>query len=105
MKKINNLTLQLTGILLIVVGTTIYAIHYDYKDFLQERYLTPASLLVALGIITFCIAFFGCCGAVRESTCMIMVVSNKFIYFVNEHDRYKLHNYLCKEEDSVSKSL
>ncbi|XP_047113848.1 CD63 antigen-like [Schistocerca piceifrons] len=68
-----NLLFVITGILLIMVGTTIYAIHNDYINFLEDKYLTPATLLIAVGIIIFIVAFFGCCGAVRESTCMVMV--------------------------------
>lgn len=33
--------------------------------------------MIAIGILVFAIAMFGCWGAYRESTCMIMVVSYK----------------------------
>jgi CD63 antigen len=32
-------------------------------------------LLVVVGITVFVVAFFGCCGAVKENHCMIMTVS------------------------------
>uniref|UniRef100_A0A8B9NGW6 Uncharacterized protein n=1 Tax=Accipiter nisus TaxID=211598 RepID=A0A8B9NGW6_9AVES len=36
--------------------------------------LTPVAILV-LGIIIFFISFFGCCGAWKESYCMVTTVS------------------------------
>lgn len=36
---------------------------------------SSAIVLLAAGIIIFVIAFYGCCGAVRESHCMLVTVS------------------------------
>jgi hypothetical protein len=68
--------LQITGILIIGVGTTIQAIYSNFDIFLEERFYSPATLLIAIGCIVFVVAFFGCCGAARESTCMVMIVSS-----------------------------
>lgn len=32
-------------------------------------------VIIVIGVIIFVIAFFGCCGAIRESTCMLTTVS------------------------------
>ena len=59
--------------MIISVGTTIFAVN---KDFIRSPYLShvsPATLLIVAGILVFVIAFLGCCGAVRESTCMVLV--------------------------------
>lgn len=67
--------LQITGILISGVGATIKAIYNNFDTLLEDRFYSPATLLIAIGSIVFVVAAFGCCGAVRESTCMIMIVS------------------------------
>lgn len=71
-----DVCLQITGILIIGVGTTIEAVYNNFDTFLEDRFYSPATMLIAIGCIVFVVAFFGCCGAVRESTCMIMFVSS-----------------------------
>lgn len=59
------------------IATTIYAVYEDFAHFLDPKYFSPATLLLVVGIMIFVIAFMGCCGAIKESTCMVMVVSSK----------------------------
>lgn len=68
-----NSLFVLTGIMIISVGTTIYAVYEDFSHFLDPSYFSPATLLIVVGILIFIIAFMGCCGALRESTCMVLV--------------------------------
>jgi len=68
-----SLLFVITGILIIGLGTTIHTIYGHFDTFLEERFFSPANLLIAIGCIVFVVAFFGCCGAARESTCMIMI--------------------------------
>ncbi|XP_046143495.1 CD63 antigen-like [Osmia bicornis bicornis] len=68
-----NSLFVLTGIMIISVGTTIYAVYEDFSHFLDYSYVSPATLLIVVGILVFVIAFLGCCGALRESTCMVLV--------------------------------
>ncbi|XP_014609299.1 PREDICTED: CD63 antigen-like [Polistes canadensis] len=68
-----NSLFVLTGIMIISVGSTIYAVYEDFSHFLDPKYFSPATLLIVVGILVFIIAFFGCCGALRESTCMVLV--------------------------------
>lgn len=68
-----NSLFVLTGIMILSVGTTIYAVYEDFSHFLDPSYFSPAKLLIVVGILVFVIAFFGCCGALRESTCMVLV--------------------------------
>lgn len=68
-----SLLFVITGILIIGLGTTIQAIYNHFDTFLEDRFFSPANLLIAIGCIIFVVAFFGCCGAARESTCMIMI--------------------------------
>jgi hypothetical protein len=67
--------LQITGILISGVGATIKAIYNNFDTLLEDRFYSPATLLIAIGCIVFVVAVFGCCGALQESTCMIMIVS------------------------------
>ncbi|XP_071877332.1 CD63 antigen-like [Bombus fervidus] len=68
-----NSLFVLTGIMIISIGTTIYAVYEDFSHFLDPSYFSPATLLIVVGIFVFIIAFLGCCGALRESTCMVLV--------------------------------
>jgi hypothetical protein len=67
--------LQITGILISGVGATIKAIYNNFDTLLEDRFYSPATLLIAIGCIVFVVAVFGCWGALQESTCMIMIVS------------------------------
>ncbi|XP_025829987.1 CD63 antigen [Agrilus planipennis] len=65
-----NLLFVITGIILISVGVTVKAEYQDYESFLNDKYFSTPNLLIATGVIIFLIAFFGCCGAVKENYCM-----------------------------------
>ncbi|XP_018337206.1 PREDICTED: CD63 antigen-like [Trachymyrmex septentrionalis] len=67
-----NLFFVITGIVLLSIGAVIHGVYHQYQHFLDNRFFSVPSLLVAVGFIIFIIAFFGCCGAVRESYCMII---------------------------------
>lgn len=68
-----NSLFVLTGIMIISIGTTIYAVNDDFSHFLDPKYISPATLLVIVGILVFVIAFLGCFGALGESSCMVLV--------------------------------
>lgn len=68
-----NALFVLTGAMIVSVGTTIYAVYDDFSRFLDSSYFSPATLLIVVGSFVFVIAFFGCCGAIKESTCMVLV--------------------------------
>lgn len=68
----------MTGILMIAVGTTIHSIYYNFDEFLETKFFSPASLLIVVGAFIFFIALFGLVGAAKESTCIITIVSVKF---------------------------
>ncbi|XP_063220882.1 CD63 antigen-like [Bacillus rossius redtenbacheri] len=70
-----NFVFMLTGMLVIAVGTTILAAYQKFDSFLESSFYSPATLLMAVGVVIGVVAFFGCLGAARESTCMIMVFS------------------------------
>lgn len=49
------------------------------ESFIPDKYhlSLPPILLIAIGAFIFITAFFGCCGAIRENTCMLTTVSRK----------------------------
>ncbi|KAH0560314.1 hypothetical protein KQX54_003470 [Cotesia glomerata] len=67
-----NSLFVLTGVMIISVGMTIYTVYDDFRHFLDPRYSSPAMILIFVGGLIFVIAFFGCYGAIRESTCMVL---------------------------------
>lgn len=62
------------GFLLISIGTTIEAIYRDFEVFMESHFFSPAVLCVAIGVIIFFVALFGCLGALKESTCLVNTV-------------------------------
>lgn len=68
--------MQLSGIALIAVGTVVLVSIDNLSEVFEyfELKWTPIVLIV-IGSIVLIISFFGCCGAVRESGCMIITYS------------------------------
>lgn len=74
---------QLAGLALIVVGV-LYKLDLDnYTKAIPDDYqnigLAP-TLTIVIGSIIFLIAFFGCCGAIRENPCLLTTVSLVTVY-------------------------
>ncbi|XP_043603809.1 CD63 antigen-like isoform X2 [Bombus pyrosoma] len=74
-----NLLFVITGIILLSIGIGIHGVYRSYQHFLDNKFLSVPSLLIAIGAIIFFIAFFGCCGAVRESYCMIVTFTSLLV--------------------------
>jgi len=60
------------GLALLIVGILIHLKVKEVSEILQENVTFPTLGLIIIGAIIFTIAFFGCCGAIRESHCMIV---------------------------------
>lgn len=74
-----NLLFVVSGVIILSVGITIKAYYSDYELFLDDQYFSTPNLLIAIGSIIFVIAFFGCCGAVKENFCMTITFSTLLI--------------------------
>lgn len=74
-----NLLFVITGIILLSIGVAIHGVYYNYQHFLDNKFLSVPFLLIAIGTIIFFIAFFGCCGAVRENYCMIVTFTSLLV--------------------------
>jgi len=69
----------LSGILLLILGLSIHNVYNQYEQFLTEHYFTVPSLLIIVGLIVLTVSFFGCCGTLKESNCMMFTVSAIYI--------------------------
>lgn len=62
--------------MIISIGVTIQTIYADFEIFIDDHFMSPPTLMVAIGILLLLVSSFGCVGAIRESTMLINVVSN-----------------------------
>lgn len=67
-----NLLFVIAGIGLIATGAYVNIKMDEYYDFFGKEYLGPGILVIIVGVLIFLIAFFGCCGAIRENYCLTM---------------------------------
>ena len=47
----------------------------DWKGISDFNYISVANVAIAAGVIIVLVAFLGCCGAITENKCMLLVVS------------------------------
>lgn len=83
--------LQLAGAAILGVGIWVKVDSGSVLNFLAKienvpaelsRVLNVGYLLIAIGALLLVIGFLGCCGAVRESRCMLLLVRLLSDYFV-----------------------
>jgi len=70
-----NFILVITGVILLSVGLTVQGAFHGYSDILDGGFYSIPSFLIAIGAIIFFIAFFGCCGAIKENYWMTLIFS------------------------------
>lgn len=70
-----NFFFAISGILIIVCGG--YSLHLFKKTgpVIGDDYVSAPVILIVVGSIVFLVAFLGCCGAMQESYCMLMLFS------------------------------
>lgn len=67
---------QISGIAILAIGSVILISYNHYSAFVYSSYQSAPIVLIVVGVVVFIIAFFGCCGAVRENHCMVITVSS-----------------------------
>lgn len=67
-----NFIFALCGLALLILGVLVRVKANSYSETLSENVTFPSTTLIVIGSIIFIIAFFGCCGAIRESNCMVI---------------------------------
>ncbi|XP_060529013.1 CD63 antigen-like [Cylas formicarius] len=71
-----NLLFAISGLAILVVGVLVHLhVYAQYSNFVYPSYQLAPVILIAVGLIIFVVAFFGCCGAVKENHCMIITFS------------------------------
>ena len=70
-------THQVVGIILIGMGASALANagKYSYMFGEENTLQAAAGMTVGVGIIIFLVGFTGCCGACKQSTCLLKIVS------------------------------
>lgn len=66
-----NFLFALSGLLLVVLGALALNATAPLSQ-IGNHLGSSAVVLLAVGVVIFVIAFYGCCGAVRESNCMLV---------------------------------
>jgi len=106
-----NFLFAITGIILLSVGLTVQGAYHGYSDVLDGGFYSVPTLLITIGSIIFCIAFFGCCGAIKENYCMTLTFSALLILvFILELSAgisgYVLRNQTYRlVEESLNKTM
>ena len=66
-----NLVFALAGLTLIIIGVVYKLNLKNAINTLPSDFGMAPTLLIIVGAVVFITAFLGCCGAVKESTCML----------------------------------
>ncbi|XP_075220016.1 CD63 antigen-like [Lycorma delicatula] len=94
-----NLMFMVTGLCVIIVGTAINSLYAEYAKFLESQlFFSPSAVLVVVGCIIFTIAFLGCFGALRESTCMVTMFSTLLAFIFVIELAVGLSGYFMQDE-------
>lgn len=67
-----NLLVALLGLAVVGVGVAFLLNWTVIKNELKSNLTVAPWIFIVVGAIMFIIAFFGCCGAIRESHCMVV---------------------------------
>lgn len=71
-----NLLFAITGLIILIVGIKSEINSSPYINLTDKNFYTSGPIvLIIVGVIVFIVAFFGCCGAVKENHCMIVTFS------------------------------
>lgn len=71
-----NFIFALCGLAILIVGVIAHLHLTHYAEAIKENVMFPSITLIVIGTVIFVIAFFGCCGAIRESHCMTVTFAS-----------------------------
>lgn len=63
---------QLSGLLILMVGAMVQLNYAHYSNFVSDHIWTAPIILMVVGAAVAFICFLGCCGALKENSCMIL---------------------------------
>lgn len=71
---------------MIVIGMSVYSYYHDFSDFFEGArrgsFFTPSVLSILLGLVLMVLTSFGFFGSLKQSTCMVNLVSIKLGFYV-----------------------
>ncbi|XP_011192839.1 CD63 antigen [Zeugodacus cucurbitae] len=67
-----NLLFALSGLLILIVGAMVQLNYAHYSNFVSNHIWTVPIILIIVGATIAFICFLGCCGALKENSCMIL---------------------------------
>lgn len=76
-----NFIFAVCGLGILTLGVIVQLRVTQVTDHIDTNLTFPAITLIVIGSIIFVISFFGCCGAIRESHCMIITFAS-FLLFI-----------------------
>lgn len=101
-----NLIFAISGLVLLVVGVLFRTNSADVVEPLESTAIGVAPILVIIiGAIIFVIAFFGCCGAIRESSCMLTTYGVILLVFFILQVAIGVFAYLQIKDENQFRSL
>ncbi len=69
-----NLLFFISGCAILALGIVLHVREGGFATLLPSLpFLNAANLCIAAGIIVMFVAFLGCCGAIKENTCMLLL--------------------------------
>uniref|UniRef100_A0A6P7GDZ6 Tetraspanin n=1 Tax=Diabrotica virgifera virgifera TaxID=50390 RepID=A0A6P7GDZ6_DIAVI len=74
-----NFIFVITGIVIISVGLSSKAYFNEFDQLMDNKYFYISDFLIVIGVVIFFIAFFGCCGAMKENACMTTTYSTLLV--------------------------
>jgi CD63 antigen len=70
-----NFLFFVSGLIVLIVGAIVKSNEPEYDGVYDQAYYGVAVLLIIVGCFITVVSFFGCCGAIRESKCMLYTFS------------------------------
>ncbi|XP_075151510.1 tetraspanin 39D [Haematobia irritans] len=67
-----NLLFALSGVLILLIGAMVQFNYAHYSNFVSDHIWTAPIILMVVGSLVAFICFMGCCGALKENSCMIL---------------------------------
>jgi len=70
-----NLITFLSGIAILVIGIVMVVQKPDYASLIGYEVFNICIALIVVGCVVTIVSFFGCCGAIKENTCLLYTFS------------------------------
>ncbi|XP_032671578.1 CD63 antigen-like isoform X2 [Odontomachus brunneus] len=105
------MTIYLCGLAILTMGVVVHRILTHYADANKEtegpldEKMCPWISLIVIGSIIFVIAFFGCCGAIRESYCMTLTFAFLLSTILIIQTAFTIYTFVVRNSDEIEASI